>query len=69
MPFTIKVNMSEPRHNKQHDMRAASLRRIAKGLRADARDMKARGSIPTANALSLVAARMDAEANLLRSMR
>jgi hypothetical protein len=58
--------MPAPRHNKQHDARAASFRRIAKGYRAEAK----KAPSTTMGAALVVAARvLDAEARQLRGMR
>jgi len=56
--------MKKKHHNKQHDARAASFRRIAKALRAES---KSSGQV-VLNARQIGRV-FDAEAKLLRSMR
>ena len=54
------------RHNKQHDARAASFKRIAKALRAEG---KKSGNSATRETARMVAKVFDNEAALLRLMR
>lgn len=57
--------------NKQHDARAASFRRVAKDLRAEAKSFRRPGhnDFFPARAVEAVARSMDAEAKRLRAMR
>jgi len=55
--------MPDKKHNKQHDARAASFKRIAKGLRSVPWDLESKAF------WKKVAKVFDDEANLLRSMR
>jgi hypothetical protein len=59
-----------PRHNKQHDARAASFRRIAKELRAQARLSKDNCEAPVVGQiLKRIASAHDGEAKTLRALR
>lgn len=53
---------------KQHDMRAASFKRIAKALRIQAKTRSKEGKSP-ADVFKAIAAELDHEAELLRDMR
>jgi hypothetical protein len=57
-----------PRHNKQHDARAASFRRIAKALRVRSRNLKLSNPAGS-DAIKAVSEELDFEAKTLRSMR
>jgi len=59
--------MAVKRHNKQHDARASSFRRMAKALRKHARGVREYSAI--FDSLFAVAGAMDDEAKILRSMR
>jgi hypothetical protein len=65
MPKTKKPRKKLRSRGKQHDARAASFKRIAKALRAEARAI---GPVALINARQ-IARVFDAEAKLLRSMR
>jgi curved DNA-binding protein CbpA len=57
--------MATPRHKKQHDARAASFKRIAKGYRQVAKECHP----VLGNTIRKLAKVKEAEAALLRSMR
>jgi hypothetical protein len=61
--------MSAKRHNKQHDARAASFKRIAKAIRASVKRKPEYLSQPILIPAKEIARIFDEEAKLLRSMR
>ncbi len=72
--FELKreLNMQKREHDKQHDMRSATLDRIAKSLRQKIKNCKSpetQASKICAATLKYLAESLEAEANLLRSMR